>query len=63
MDFFNINHIAFQLLGYQISYIELIGTLFGLISVYYASKANVLTWPTGILNEIALFILFYQVKI
>lgn len=63
MDFFSIGHVAFQVLGYPVSYIELTGTLFGLISVYYAARANVLTWPTGIFNEVALFILFFQVQL
>ncbi len=63
MDLFSINNIAFQVIGYQISYIELIGVLSGLISVYYASRTNVLTWPTGIINEIALFVLFFQVQL
>lgn len=61
MWFFNIESIAFSFWDYQVSYIELIGTLFGLISVYLATKANIWTWPTGIVNEFFLFILFYQV--
>jgi nicotinamide mononucleotide transporter len=63
MVFFEIENIAFQILGYPISYVELIGTLFGLVSVYFASKANILTWGTGIVNEIFLFILFFQVQL
>lgn len=63
MAFFEINNIAFEIIGYQISYVELIGTLFGLISVYYASRANILTWATGIINEVFLFILFFQVQL
>ncbi|UPK68182.1 nicotinamide riboside transporter PnuC [Chitinophaga filiformis] len=63
MNFFDVTNIAIRVLGYPISYIELIGTLFGLISVYYASKANVLTWPTGIVNEVALFGLFFQIQL
>lgn len=63
MQFFEIENIAFQILGYPISYVELIGTLFGLLSVYFASKANILTWGTGIINEIFLFILFFQVQL
>lgn len=63
MNFFEIENIAFQILGYQISYVELIGTLFGLVSVYYASKTNILTWGTGIVNEVFLFILFFQVQL
>jgi nicotinamide mononucleotide transporter len=56
-------NIAFQFLGYPISYVELIGTLFGLFSVYFASRANILTWGTGIVNEVFLFILFFQVQL
>jgi nicotinamide mononucleotide transporter len=63
MEFFNIQHIALSIMGYPISYVELIGTLFGFISVYYAARANVLTWPTGIINELFLFILFFQVQL
>src|SRR5688572_5469381 len=63
MPFFDIDHIAFTIAGYPLSYVELIGTLFGFISVFYASKANILTWPTGIINEIFLFLLFYQVQL
>lgn len=63
MTFFDINNTVFETIGYSISYIELIGTLFGLISVYLATKANILTWVTGIINELFLFILFFQVQL
>lgn len=63
MAFFDISNIAFEIIGYQISYVELIGTLFGLLSVYFASRANILTWATGIINELFLFILFFQVQL
>ena len=63
MHFFEIANTAFTVMGYPISYVELIGTLFGLISVYFASKANILTWSTGIVNEIFLFLLFFQVHL
>lgn len=63
MTFFDINNIAFKIMNYPVSYTELIGTLFGLISVYFATKANILTWPTGILNELFLFILFYKIHL
>jgi len=63
MQFFEISNIAFEVLGYPISYVELMGTIFGLISVYFASRANILTWPTGIANEFFLFILFFQVQL
>ncbi|MGQ2982790.1 nicotinamide riboside transporter PnuC [Flavobacterium sp.] len=62
-EFFDITHIAFDVHGYRVSYIELLGTLTGLVSVYYASRANILTWPTGSINAALLFILFYQVQL
>lgn len=63
MFLFDIQSIAFEIASYPLSYIELIGTLSGLISVYLATKANFYTWHTGILNEIAFFMLFFQVRL
>jgi nicotinamide mononucleotide transporter len=63
MHFFEIENTVFRFLDYSISYVELIGTLFGLVSVYFASRANILTWGTGIVNEVFLFILFFQVQL
>lgn len=63
MEFFGIENIAFQIWDYPISYVELIGTIFGFVSVYFASRANILTWGTGLVNEIFLFILFFQVQL
>jgi len=63
MNFFEIKNVGFQIWDYPISFVELIGTLFGLISVYFASRANILTWGTGIVNEVFLFILFFQIQL
>ena len=63
MHFFEIANTAFTIMGYPISYVELIGTVFGLVSVYFASRANILTWGTGIVNEVFLFLLFFQVHL
>ena len=63
MNLFEIENIVFEIFGYPVSYVELIGTSFGLASVYFASRANILTWVTGIVNEAFLFILFFQVQL
>jgi nicotinamide mononucleotide transporter len=63
MQIFDINNVAFEILNYPISYVELIATLFGLVSVYLATRANIFTWATGIVNEFFLFILFFQVQL
>lgn len=62
-SWFDINYIVLQVGEYPLSLIELLGTISGLVSVYLATKGNILTWATGILNEIAFFILFYQVQL
>ncbi len=63
MHLFEIENIAFKILNYPVSYVEMIGTLFGLVSVYFASRTNILTWATGIVNEVFLFLLFFQVQL
>ncbi len=63
MDFFNIKNIAFTFIGYPLSYVELIGTVFGMYSVYWASKENIWTWLASVINVTAFFCLFYQVHL
>ncbi len=38
-------------------------TIFGYLTVYYAIKAKILTWPSGMLSEIMLFALFFQIQL
>lgn len=61
MNPLDVNLIAFALLNHPVSYLELFATFFGLLSVYFAAKENIFTWPTGIVNEFGFFCLFFQV--
>jgi nicotinamide mononucleotide transporter len=63
MKMFDIDKIFFVILGYPMSYIEFIGTVAGFIAVWLSAKANVLSWPIGILNVVLFFFLFYQVQL
>lgn len=63
MDFLSIENIAFTVIGYDLSDIELIGTVFGLLAVYWASRENIWTWPASVINVAAFFVLFYQVNL
>ena len=63
MQWWDVNNEAFKVLNYSLSYVELVGTIFGLLSVFLAAKANIITWPTGIINELSFFIIFYQVQL
>jgi nicotinamide mononucleotide transporter len=63
MGFFEIENVAIRIWSYPVSYVELIGTMFGLASVYLAARGKILTWATGIANEFFLFILFFKVQL
>lgn len=60
---FNIGVVAFSLLGYDISYIELVGTLAGLLSVWFGTKNHILYWYIGLLNVTAFFLIFFQLQL
>lgn len=57
------NTIAFSLLQYDVSYIELIGTFAGLLSVWWATRNNIFTWHIGFVNVIAFLLIFFQVHL
>ena len=63
LNFFNINNIFFTFHGYQMSYLEFVGTLLNLWSVWLVTKNNILTWPVGNIAVILFGILFYQIRL
>ena len=63
MNFFDINNIFFEALGYPMSYLEFFGTIAGAIAVWLSAKANVWSWPVGVINVTLYFFLFYQVQL
>jgi nicotinamide mononucleotide transporter len=63
MSFFDIDYIFFEVLGYPMSYLEFFGTLAGALAIGLSAKANVWSWPIGIINVVLFFFLFYQVQL
>jgi nicotinamide mononucleotide transporter len=63
MDFLNIDKIFFQALGYNMSYLEFFGVMFGLVAVWLSAKANIWSWPLGIVNVVLAFFLYYQIQL
>lgn len=63
MQFFDIENIFFTALGYPMSYLEFFGTVSGGIAVWLSAKANIWSWPVGIINVVLFFFLFYQVQL
>lgn len=53
----------FTILGYPMSYIEFVGTVLYLWSVWLIAKRNVLTWPVGIVSVVLYMALFYQIRL
>lgn len=60
---FDVKETFFTILEHPVSYVEFIGTLLGLISVFLAARANIFTWPTGIANAIFFLVIFYQIHL
>lgn len=60
---FDVNTIAFTVLGYPLSYIELVGTVLYLWSVWLIARQKILTWPVGIVSVLLYMALFYQIQL
>jgi len=63
IEFLSVNKIAFTIMGYPMSYIELVGTILYLWSVWLISKRQILTWPVGIVSVLLYMVLFYQIRL
>ncbi|TNF40520.1 MAG: nicotinamide riboside transporter PnuC [Bacteroidetes bacterium] len=62
-DMFNIDTTLFELLGYRMSLLELLAVLTGLAAVWYAARANIITWVFALVNAVLFFMLYYQVNL
>jgi nicotinamide mononucleotide transporter len=60
---FNIDTTLFELLGYRMSLLELLAVLTGLAAVWYAARANIITWVFALINAVLFFMLYYQVNL
>ena len=63
MKLFDINNTFTTIFGYPLSYIEFIAILFGLLSIWLATKQIIWTWSTGLISIVFSFIVFYQVQL
>jgi nicotinamide mononucleotide transporter len=62
-NFFSVNNTAFTVFGYPLSYIELVGTVFYLWSVWLIARRRIWTWPIGIVAVILYMLIFYQIRL
>lgn len=62
-DLLSVDSVFVTILGYPLSYIELVGTVLYLTSVWLIAKRNILTWPVGIASVLLYMVLFYQIRL
>jgi nicotinamide mononucleotide transporter len=60
---FNIDTTLFELLGYRMSLLELLAVITGLAAVWFAARANIITWIFALINAVLFFMLYYQVNL
>ena len=62
-EILSVNTIMFTILGYPMSYIEFVGTIFYLWSVWLVTRRNILNWPVGMVSVLLYMVLFYQIQL
>lgn len=63
MNFFDVNTVALEVWGYKLSWLEFIGTIFNLASVWLMTRNRLITWPIGIIGSILFLVLFWQIRL
>jgi len=67
LDFFSINHVLVTIPlgkgGYALSWIEAIGTLFGLLCIWFASKEKIINYLFGLINVTLFAAIFFQIQL
>lgn len=67
MDFFSINNVMVNIPlgegGYALSWIEAIGTLFGLLCIWFASKEKIINYLFGLINVTLFAAIFLQIQL
>lgn len=63
MTLLDVDTIALEILGYPLSWIELVGTIAYLLSVVLIARRNMLTWPVGIVAVLLYAALFWQIRL
>jgi nicotinamide mononucleotide transporter len=63
MTSLDIENIFFTVLGYPMSYVEFFAVIAGLIAVALSAKANIWSWPIGIINVVLSAFFYYQIQL
>jgi nicotinamide mononucleotide transporter len=58
-----LDHTFVTIAGYEMSYLEFVGTLLNLLSVWFVVRRNVVTWPVGIAGSVLFAVLFFDIRL
>ncbi|PHM36039.1 nicotinamide riboside transporter PnuC [Xenorhabdus innexi] len=62
--FFSINNtLPVEILGYQPSYIEAVGTIAGLLCIWLASQERIINYLFGLINVSLFAVIFFQIQL
>jgi len=61
--FWDANEVLFYMGDYKVSFIELIGTITGLLSVYFGTKNHTAVWYFGFVNVVCFGVIFFQIAL
>jgi nicotinamide mononucleotide transporter len=62
-DWWRVENVALEILGYPMSWIELVGTICYLASVVLIARRHMLTWPVGIVASALYAALCWQIRL
>jgi nicotinamide mononucleotide transporter len=62
-NLFDIHHIFFTVLGYDMSYLEFYAVMAGLVAVILSARAHIWSWPVGIINVFLSAFFYYQIQL
>ncbi|OCA54489.1 nicotinamide riboside transporter PnuC [Photorhabdus namnaonensis] len=67
MDFFSINNILVNIPlgkgGYDLSWIEVVGTIAGLLCIWFASQEKIINYLFGLINVTLFAVIFFQIQL
>jgi nicotinamide mononucleotide transporter len=63
LTWLDVRTVAVTVLGHPLSWVELLGTVTYLWSVWLMTRRHMLTWPVGIVSVLLYMLLFWQVRL
>lgn len=63
ITFLSVETVFAEVYGYPLSYIEFVGTVFALLSVWLVARRSIFNWPAGIIGVSLFMVLFYQINL